>query len=308
MESAFGFPRNENADVRVFNANGSTNNWQVWEKPRGCSMVFMLAVGSGGGGGGGFTGSSGANRGGGGGGGSGALTKLLVPAFCLPDRLYVQIGLGGLASTGSGVAGSNGASSFISAMVGFATGVASNSINLFLASGATTPATGGGAGTGAALGGAGAAEAPSVVTTNCKLAGTGMFVSQAGGNGGAGGAHTGGVGSAVTAVNFIFCGGAGGGGVTGADTAGGAITGQGPIPTVPGGAAGTNNGLTGTLLMGSLFPLCGTGGSGGGGSNGGAGGRGGDGAIGSGGGGGGAGTTGGGGGRGGDGLVIICAF
>jgi hypothetical protein len=79
---------------QIFNAS-SSNAWQVWEKPRGCSMVNMFVLGAGAGGGNGAN----ANTGGGGGGGSGALVRGTFPAVLLPNRIYVRPGLGGAANT-----------------------------------------------------------------------------------------------------------------------------------------------------------------------------------------------------------------
>src|SRR6266699_1973257 len=76
-------------------AAGATATWQVWAKPRGCSMVYIHAWA----GGGGLTGAAAAARGGGGGGGSAAASHFLCPAFLLPDRLFVQVGKGGAGST-----------------------------------------------------------------------------------------------------------------------------------------------------------------------------------------------------------------
>lgn len=97
--------------------------------------------------------------------------------------------------------------------------------------------------------------------------------------------------------------GAGGGGTTSADFAGGAVTGAGRCPTIPGGIAGSFPGNPG--YAGPILPPTFCGGSGGGSSNTGAGGAGGDGAAGSGGGGVGAGTLAGVGGRGGDGFAYV---
>ena len=124
--------------------------------------------------------------------------------------------------------------------------------------------------------------------------------------GGAGGAHTGANGSAVTwgGSGVICSGGAGGGGSTGADTNGGALTGAGLVPTIPeaSGASSPNQEMPGYSRM---TPWLFSGGSGGGADDNSLGGVGGAGAYGSGGAGGGAGTTGGAGGRGGDGLLKL---
>ena len=86
----FGGPPQSRADVQIF-TSAVTSGWQTWAKPRGAAMSQMIAIGGGGGGGGGST--NGNN--GGGGGGSSSVTRLLIPAFCLPDELYIQVGPGG---------------------------------------------------------------------------------------------------------------------------------------------------------------------------------------------------------------------
>lgn len=88
---SFGLPPVFKADVQVFRPLGTNTNstWQKWYKPRGVSMVYMFTIGGGGGGGGGFSRASGA-AGGGGGGGSASSASLLIPAFFVPDILYVS--------------------------------------------------------------------------------------------------------------------------------------------------------------------------------------------------------------------------
>lgn len=96
-------PNNIGVDVQSFfgtsDASGQTasnlNDWKVWVKPRGINWVYMIGVGGGGSGAGGiFTGASAASTGAVGG-GSGAQTVVLIPAMFVPERLYIQTGLGG---------------------------------------------------------------------------------------------------------------------------------------------------------------------------------------------------------------------
>lgn len=269
----------------------SATDWQVWEKPIGATMVTFFCVGGAAGGGNGFTGASGTARGGGAGGGSGASSRLIVPASLLPDLLYVQPGAGGAAS-------SAGALSFISI-------ANSNSVaNVVLVSGTSAAfASNNGTGAGAATGIAG--ETLGSILKGC-FGGLGPAAWAAGIAGSNGGNASGAVGSAALYLGSagLTGAGAGGGGTTSADFAGGGISPvAGLLPNgVPGGAAGSNNGVAG---IGSWAPFWSCGGTGGGASNTGIGGDGGAGWYGCGGGGGGGGTTGGAGGRGGDGFVII---
>ena len=96
-------PTNTGVNVQSFfgtsdSAGQTTSNlvdWKVWVKPRGINWVYMIGVGGGGSGvGGTFTGASAASVGAAGG-GSGAQTVVLIPAMFVPERLYIQTGLGG---------------------------------------------------------------------------------------------------------------------------------------------------------------------------------------------------------------------
>lgn len=294
-------------DLRIFLPLGSANSWQQWLKPRGVTMVYMTVIGGGGGGGGGFTGIATSARGGGGGGGSAGIARLLIPAIFVADVLFVQPGVGGAGSTGSGVAGGNGGISYIS--IGpFPSGTAANIITAgacYLTSSAAV-ANGGAAGTVSAAGTGGGAAGIALNTSARMGALTGLWQAQVSTSGANGGVHTGAVGGSLTVLgsNFIL-GGSGGGGTTSADFAGGAQTGAGIFQTIAGGTSSAPNGGNGVTLWN---PLIATGGAGGAGINSGVGGNGGVGGIGCGGGGGGGGTTGGTGGAGGDGCVIIQAW
>lgn len=96
MLDLLNLPASIKGDVQVFTANvgGTTFGWQTWNKPRGCSMVYITAIGAGGAGGNGAVGAVSAAAGGAGG-GSGAMTHAHFPAFMLPDLLNVFVGTGG---------------------------------------------------------------------------------------------------------------------------------------------------------------------------------------------------------------------
>lgn len=265
----------------------------LWSKPRGITMVYILCMGSGGGGGSGQTGASGTTRSGGGGGACGGITKLIIPAFLIPNTLYCVVGQGG--NGGSSGNGGSGNLSYIE----FEYSSARVSTNTLVISDLVAAGGGQSSGTGGAV--------PQVATlTTAIYHNLGCFttligiVGAAGGNGGSG-----------TAVSFgnvgnLNCPGSGGGGVTSTDISqqGGAITSIAPLPNI---SASLSSGTNGTSGISSYKPLYFYGGTGGAGNSAGTGGTGGDGANGCGGGGGGAGITGGDGGRGGDGLIyIIC--
>lgn len=285
-------------DVQLFNALGP-NDMQSWVRPRGKSHVTIIALNGGGGGGGGFSAAAATARGGGGGGGSGSITKLMgAPIEFLPETLFINVGLGG----------AGGAANSLGLTGGYSTVLVRPDTSLPIPNrvliGGAAPAGGGGAGTASIVGAAGTAGTAVVILPLGLL---GAFISNAGVAGTTGGAVAGGVGTALVWGNNVIgiCGGTGGGGTTSADFSGGAITGGGWFPTIPGGVAGSNRGNDGYF---SQTPFAGSGGSGGGSSNLSIGGNGGIGAIACGGGGGGGGTTGGSGGNGGPGLVIISCW
>jgi hypothetical protein len=275
----------------------TTNSWQTWTKPRGCSLVNILYVGAGGGG----ARPTNGNNTGGGGGGAGAVARILIPAQFLPDTLFVRVVLGGAGGANSGNNGANAGVQYV--MLQPNTSNASNLIQ------------GGGGGAGTTSAGGNAASAPSI--GNQAL--LGISTTTVGIQGSVGGT-AGNVGVSQTfasAAGLVpLTGGAGGGGGNAADLAGGSITvtNSYPFPTLAGVSAGA--GPHGHGYNRRLDPsnpqdvalLAFTGGCGGGASNGATGGAGGHGAYGCGGGGGGAGTTSGVGGNGGDGLVIISAW
>ena len=110
MNDHFHLIGNPSYDTQIFRGNAASTltNWQTWRKPRGCKMVYIIAVGGGSSGGCGLN--SGTTSGGGAGGGSGAQTTVLIPAMAIPDELFIQAGQGGkqpsaLVSAARGVAG-----------------------------------------------------------------------------------------------------------------------------------------------------------------------------------------------------------
>lgn len=292
--------------TQVFHANSdtATNYWQTWDKPKGVNFIYFFLLGGGAGGGAGAVGVGTARRGGGGG-GSGGYYSALIPAALVPDRLYVQVGVGGKGgTTGNGTAGSTSRVSFqpatgagnilfasenAAALPGQSTGTAGNGATIF------TQTLG-------ILGGFALSVSSS---DNFGLAGTG------------GGLNTGGDGFSGLTYG-IAGGGCGGGGASNTDLSGsgGTIFQMGFIPNVFGGFSGTTiNGENGFVSMTpstSLYtknPFFSTGGAGGGANAISEGGKGGNGGYGCGGGGGGAGGTARGlGGDGGNGFVIISSW
>jgi hypothetical protein len=294
-----------------FFANGSA--WQVWNKPLNCKFVYIFAIGGGGGGGGGRTSALNTATGGGGG-GSSAITIGLYPANMLPDRLYIQVGLGGAGGIGSGI-GNAGTLSYITLALNTA------NLNIIIQSG-SAGASGGGAG-GTSVAGQGGVGGTAWTNSSFVFGNLGLVNSEIGQTGANGGTQSA---NGVSLTPSKICtGGAGGGGVssgtTGASHLGGNITGSGFLSTITGGINDANdnsvNGNDGYQSLNSLLtsyhtPMFFTGGAGGGSCNtsGRAGGKGGLGSYGSGGGGGGGAYSGigGAGGNGGDGLILITCW
>lgn len=289
------------ADVQFFGPTSRNidTGHLVWNKPRGVSMIYMLAVGAGSAGGDGAVGAASSAAGGGGGGGGGQST-LLIPAIFLPDVLYIMTGYGvGTAHTK------------VSIVPQFATTFA-NSIVLYALFSASPGSPGSGATPGAGAPGGNAA----VIASLC-LAGLGRYTLLAGSPGATGGTNV-----PLPTNGVIVTGGAGGAALgAGVGANGNQITGTGLFPTYPGGLGATsttsppgqgNQGYAPILNL--VYNYGGTGGGATHGTATGAGlvgGRGGDGAPGCGGGGGGGALTGstqGIGGRGGPGFVIIIAW
>jgi hypothetical protein len=285
---------------QTFYASGT--DWQAWQKPAGCSMVYIFMLASGGGGG---RPNNGATTVGGGGGGSGGASRMLIPAILLPDTIWVQPGAGGLGATTANTAGANGSASYV--------GVQPNTTQANII---FTQAGGGGgaaATTGGAAGGVG-------VNTGGPFGSLGLWYSIAGQGGNTGASALNGSANntnTVFAAGIITVGGTGGG--NGAGNGGTIVNGSAFFPQNINGGTGTTGGAgreglqRGALIQQGLknYPLFFTGGTGGGGHSTGTAGKGGDAAYGGGGGGGGgcsgAGTSGNGG-NGGGGFIIIGTF
>jgi hypothetical protein len=284
-------------------SNSDGGSWVLWEKPRGAHMIRITCIAGGGGGGSGFSSNTTTSRSGGGGGGSSAISIVTIPAYVLPDILYVSSGVGGIgapANSSTSNIGISGIPSYvcIAQDTGVIYRVCYADSGKRGTSGATS-ASGGSAGNGGTV----AAIADMLLASH----GIRNFIGgQAGATGGAGGAG----GSNITypTTGLLLSGGAGGGSSTGGG--GGDIT----VPTqtvynifsINQGGAGS--GLPGNPGREIYQPLLFTGGSGGAANSSiGSGGNGGAGGFGCGGGGGGAGgaNAAGGGGKGGNGLVII---
>jgi len=289
---------NSQQDVQIFNAISGSNSWQTWQKPRKCNYVWIMCVGGAGGGAGGAANSSNVYSTGG---GSGGVSRALYNAQQLPDRLYIQVGLGG-AGGASLTVGSPGTRSWVALQPAVV------AQNLVQGSGAAV-AAGGTSGTGTS-----AAGETIVTQTTSTFLTLSNFIGTAGVN--AAGSLTAQAPNITPLTSQITC--PGGGGSAGIPNAlsGGSILSSSFSPLISGGA--------GTVVSGSIGgngadgitswkPFFSTGGAGGGNSISGSGGNGGNGGIGSGGGGGGgrsllSGAVGGRGGRGGDGLVVIISF
>jgi len=259
-----------------------------WIKPQGITMVYVTLIGGGGGGAGGQSTESGVAGNGGGGGGTGAISRAMISADLLEDRLIVTVGRGGTGGVPNGD-GAVGSESRVDGIVAFL----------------STIMTAGGSSTQGLASGTGGSGGQATTVQTANLASMGIFISNAGGTGGSSGVPNITYGALPLAGPLSITPGCGGGTKTVSNTStdGGSIIGAGVVPNFSGGTSEGTNGISSQIN--SLSPLIFLGGTGGGGNGNGTGGNGGDGGIGSGGGGGGAGITGGRGGNGGNGLVII---
>jgi hypothetical protein len=303
MLDIFNIPSNTDS-TKIFYAQGATT-WQTWNKPRGAKMIQIFCLGSGGSGAIGAAALNG-SRSGGGGGGSGAITRAVIPAFLLPDILYIQVGLGGAAlnqTSTTAIAGNVGAHSYISLAPSTAASTVVVASSTVVASGGTGNGSNAAGGT-VFTSGSGVFSALSIFTTIAGVFGNG-FTTQ----------PTPGTNQAALGSSIVTGGTAGGPTQTtppGNGYAGGSITSASVIltSTVAGGTGISTAGIyapAGDNGYTIMNPFCSTGGAGGGGNGAGTGGWGGDGGLGSGGGGGGGGGQNGlrRSGKGGDGLVII---
>jgi hypothetical protein len=287
------------AGLSVYQEPSSFNRHTVWTKPPGISFIHIICVGGASGGGGAPIRNAGASVGGGGGGASGTITSTFLPAYLVPDTLYISVGPGGNGGAGGpstvAAAGNPGFPSWVSFWpepnISFVPG--------YTLCFANQAFIGGGAGALGALGTGGTAPA-AVSATSLRYSQVGLrnyLPGQVGANGGAG------AGGSITAL-YRTTGGAGGGGnnASGVVGVGGSVSAAGeyinPIASSPSGSDGPR--------IQDLIKFIAAGGTGGSGAVSISGSRGGAGGFGSGGGGGSVGAGGGGaGGDGGTGLVII---
>jgi hypothetical protein len=298
-------PKQQNGNIDYFpgisDADGA--EWIAWEKPTGTHMIRITCIAGGGGGGSGFSNNTTTNRGGGGGGGSSAISIVTIPAYVLPDILYISSGIGGAggeANPATANLGSNGIRSYVC--------IAPDTLTSYRVcyadsgkAGTTVPTSvpaGGTAGSGGTI--------ATIVDMPLACYGIRNFI---GGNvGTAGGSTSAAIGPAYPITGLLLSGGSGGsGGENVATTSINAPTQTvynifSPLTSVTGSGS---NGEPGREIY---QPLLATGGCGAAANfTTGAGGAGGAGGFGSGGGGGGAGgaAAAGGGGKGGNGLVVI---
>ena len=92
----FGTPQGAEVFDFLGNSVAAGASWHSWTKRKTASMVHILLIGSGGNGGLGVAGAN-STAAGGGGGGSGGQTSVLIPAYMLPDTIYVSLAYGGSA-------------------------------------------------------------------------------------------------------------------------------------------------------------------------------------------------------------------
>ena len=298
------------SNVRYYFFQG--NNWQIWEKPRGCMFVYICVFGAGAGGGGGNSGTN-TNRYGAGGGSAGCSLYGLFPSSFLPDTLYVRPAAGGSGGNPAGN-GSPGGISYVSVRPD------ATAINVICAA---RSGSGGGPANGIA-GNMGQGPISETLGANLgvmnflnrdALTPTSQYTYQI--TGAAGGLPGFATASNIT-TRHILTGGAGGGGSNSANQneSGGIVQRETWTPFfnlvggIDGGEINAPQGLNPILIENNVraMILQAAGGGGGAGNGTGVGGNGGNGGLSCGGGGGGAGVTGGRGGNGGNGFIMIISI
>ena len=100
MLDLFNLPSNSQANIQLFTGSSTSADpsWQIWTKPRGKTMAYIICQGCGGDGGAGVIGAN-STAAGGGGGGSGAKANLIIPLWFLPDVLFVTVPAPGAGTT-----------------------------------------------------------------------------------------------------------------------------------------------------------------------------------------------------------------
>jgi hypothetical protein len=293
---------NSQQNIQIFYSTGINNAWQTWNKPRKCNYVWIMCIGGAGGGAGGQTTAGGVVAATGG--ASGGISRALYNAQQLPDRLYVQVGVGG-AGGNPNSNGSAGARSWVALQQ------AITPQNLIQGSGTSAGSAGGSS--------IGSGNSGELAITQATI----VFFTLANFIGTAGLGNSSQVNIQPTNITplssqVVTPGGQGGGANLGFTLigSGSSILSSSITPLIQGGATATapgSSGGNGADGITSYKPFFSIGGAGGGAAASGSGGNGGNGGIGAGGGAGGAGNsalgyTGGRGGKGGDGLVVIISF
>jgi hypothetical protein len=251
-------PKQQSGNIDYFPGFSNTDggSWVVWEKPKGIHMIRIICIGGGGGGGYGQN-STVSSRNSGAGGGSGAITIVTIPAYVLPDILYVSSGAGGNGGkvvSFTGTNSTNGSGSYVC--------IAQSTAAIYTVCYASGGLGGGSNGTTTAGAGGGAST-----QANMSLSSYGIWNTIAGQSGGT--ASTG-TATAITypTTGLLLSGGvAGGGGVSAsANVTAPTQTVYNIFPSVTGGVAsvnGTNGGQGHSIYQ----PLLSCGGAGGGSSN-----------------------------------------
>ena len=176
MLDVYNLPSSNSGDEQIFIGTSNTGTYldfHTWQKPRGCSMVHLLAVGAGGGG------------------GSGTVVSVWIFSSFLPDTLYIwasQGGKGGQLGGSSGSGGLTGGPTIVATDPKLSGGVVINANRIIYASGGN----GGSGGVSNGVGGDGGAAASTPIIGDMPLAGLGFYQFLPGLSGGKGGGSQGG--------------------------------------------------------------------------------------------------------------------
>lgn len=91
----------------VYTGNKNNTGFQTWLKPPGISFIHIITIGPGAGGSGTVAYQAGTAWRGGSGGGGGSMNSVFLPAYLVPDTIYINVGLGGTGGASSTTATPN---------------------------------------------------------------------------------------------------------------------------------------------------------------------------------------------------------
>jgi hypothetical protein len=198
-------PSQQDQRFWVYTGNKNSTGFQTWLKPPGINFVHIITIGAGGGGSSAAIWQTGVARTGGGGGGSGGMTSAFLPAYLIPDTVYINVGIGGAGGASTNTITANAGVAGTATYAGYYP-VQTAGYILCVAAG----------GVGGTAGGIGGAAGAALTTTSLPISQIGIrtyIAGQAGTSGGNAGAG-------ATTATYRITGGGGGSGNNAANAVG----------------------------------------------------------------------------------------